>query len=205
MVLEAVIENILAYFTAYANTVSFVVAYIGGVEAIFLLGFLTAQDISLFWPVFIFTLLGYYFFELTWFVVARTKLVNKLRQNKKFSSKYDKIAEILRKLSGGNDFIALLAAKILYGFGTVILIYLSRERLTYKRFFVYNTLAISLSTFSILGLGWLTGRGFIKVADVFDDVRLGLLIFVLVAILFYLAREGVKKLLIRVRKLPVKA
>jgi len=199
-----IIDSFIPFFASNVALISFIAAYIGGVETILLLGFLSGQGVALFNDVFLFALLGYFLFEITWFFIARTWIFDRIKKGKKFKKGYAKIAEILRKVSGGNDFAALFVAKFLFGFGTMILIYLSRERLSFKRFFFYDLFAVSVSSYVILSVGWFAGKGYSKIIDVFHNAQIALFALVVVAIIFHLVRIEYRNYLIKKKKLPIK-
>jgi len=199
-----IVDSLIPFFAANAELISFIATYIGGVETIILIGFLSGQGVAPFNNVFLFAFLGYFLFEITWFFVARTWIFDRLKKRKKFRKGYSKIAEIFRKLSGGNDFIALLAAKFIFGFGTMLLIYLSRERLDFKKFFFWDLAAVAISTYTILSIGWFAGRGYSKIIDVFHNAQIALFALVVVAVIFHLVRVEVRNYLVKKKKLPIK-
>jgi len=197
-------DSLIPFFAGNVALITFIATYIGGVETIILLGFLSGQGVASFNQIFLFAWLGYFLFEITWFFIAKTWIFDRLKKRKKFKKGYSKIAEIFEKLSGGNDFLALFAAKFVFGFGTMLLIYLSRERLSFKKFFIYDLVAVAISTYAILSIGWFAGTGYGFLIDIFENVQIGLFALIVVAIIFHLVRVEVRNYFIKKKKLPIK-
>ena len=123
-----------------------------------------------------------------WFFIARSNLSIWIKKKKRVHKTYRHGVKVIEKFSRKNIFLLLFLAKIIYGAGTVILIYLSRERLTFKKFILYNSGVLLISISLISYLGWLAGRGLSRVVDIFDNVRLFVLFLVIFAVVFHIVR-----------------
>jgi membrane protein DedA with SNARE-associated domain len=198
------IEQAILLFANYPEAISFIGAYIGGIETLLLLGMLAGHGIISFSTAFIFSFIGYFIFELSVFFVARSKLMNRIKKWKWFEKKYIRIVHALKKSTVESDFLALVLAKFLYGIAIIILIYLSRERLTTKKFLIYNIPITFCSTLFIMSIGWLAGRGIRNITTLFNDVRLALTLFVIFLIIAHFAQEWISEFVEKKEKIKIK-
>lgn len=187
-------EVIVPFFVWHVRLISAIATYIGGVETIILLGFLSGHGIAPFWRVFAFAYLGYFLFEMTWFFIARMKFIGRWKkEGGRFAKGYARVADTMHKLTRGNSFIALFAAKFIYGIGSMILIYLSREKLNLKKFLIYNAITLFASTYILMTIGWIAGKGTSKYINLFQNARLTISALLIVAVIFHLFRFEIKE------------
>jgi len=187
-----VFEEIILFFGNQIELITVLVAFFGGIESILFLGILSGQGIAPLWKIIVFSYIGYFLFEIMWFWIARSKIAEIIKKRKTARKTYRHAVKIIERITGGRRFFALLVAKIVYGSGIITLVYLSRERLTFRRFMAYNSVALFIHIVLISYIGWLGGRGLSGVVDLFDSARIFILFIVIFVVAFYFVQMYVR-------------
>ena len=124
--------------------------------------------------------------DTVWFFIG-TKLIKRIKKNRKIKIHYKRIAYIIEKVFQNRFFLALIVVKFLYGTRLITTIYLSDERLAFKKFFQYDLVANLLWLGVVSGIGYLIGLGFLMLRT-FKNVQLAISSLVLICLLIYAAR-----------------
>lgn len=157
---------------------------------------LSSQGYFSFWLVLLLAYLGQLTSDVGWFYLARTKFVNKIALRKS-KILYRTLKQVTDRKIFKSDFFVLLAAKFLYGTETLTIFYLSRKGIKPKKFWAINIPAAAIWSFSLVGIAWLTGKGFTRLTNFFDDFRLALTILVIFLVLVFIIWKYVSR---RIRK-----
>jgi len=192
-----VIQELLLFFAAYPFTISTLGAFVGGEETILVIAFLAGQGVFGFWTIFVGSILGTVLSDLMWFYIGRSKFANKLLRWKHFKTGYKKAKNILDKLVQKNTFITLVVGKFIYGTRIATITYLSRERLSITRFSLYNSIVILIWLAVVVPVGWLAGKGFSNVLNVYKNVEHTIAVIVLFVIAAYAVKLVVDKWVLR--------
>ncbi len=189
------VEGLLMFFVAYPFSVSFAGAFFGGEETILALAFLSGQDMVPVWSVFLACLLGTFSSDSMWFFFGRSRLMTRALAWRWVARAYKEVDRLYVSLTRYGTFLALLIGKFIYGTRIATIAYLSRERMTFKRFSAFNAAIIAVWSGIVISVGWLAGRGFSKAINVFQDVEKGVFLLFLFLLAMYLLKRGIDRFL----------
>ncbi len=166
------------YFVIFAGSV------LGGEPALFLLGFLAAQGIVGVVPIILLSYIGAFVPNAIWYFLGNTNLMKNLSSHKYTTETVTLITDAVERASRGSHLLALIIIKFLVGTPVLLVMYTSRKRLTPKEFFCYQSVATFLSVLVIMPAGYLSGRGFVYFAQVFENVyvAIGFILVILIGI-----------------------
>ena len=178
------LRNFIVHYPSLEYAAVFLGALVGGELALFTLGFLAAQKILQVFPLFLLSFLATYPPNILWFLLAHTETVKKIVAHRYAGTTISIISEAINRISRGNHFIGLIFAKFLVGTPIILTMYVNKNQLSLKEFFIYETPAVLLSLFVIIPMGYLSGLGFIYVADIFNNIyaAIGFIILVIIII-----------------------
>jgi membrane protein DedA with SNARE-associated domain len=191
------IEFILGLVKTHAYTASFVGAMFGGEETIIVITMLAAGGIVSLWSVFIFSFLGTIISDSIWFYAGKTSIFNKMITHRFFAGGYNKLTNVMDATFHGNRFLALLTTKFLYGTRVVTIMYISREKIPFLRFTVYNALTTAIWLPIVLAIGWFAGKGFGILLNITKNVQVIIISIIAFVAVFYLLRVWINKLIAR--------
>ena len=180
-------------------------AFVGEL-ALFTLGFLTAQGILSIFPLIIFSFLGVLASDILWFLLGKTAVVGKMISHRYTYATVSIISKAIDRTSKGNRFVAVVLAKFLIGTRILLIIYLSKTNLEFKRFVYYDAMAIFFWLIVIIPIGVIAGHGFTILAEVFHNLYLaiGFILFILLIIVIvqvWLERYLSKKADMKIKEL----
>ncbi|MEK7564290.1 MAG: hypothetical protein AAB510_01840 [Patescibacteria group bacterium] len=178
--LRVLIEN----YHAFQYVIIFIAAVLGGELMIFVFGFLVAQGVISILPVILITFVGAFLPNLLWFLLGRTNGVHKISSHKYTLTTVSSIVEGVEKMSRGNHVIALIIIKFLVGTPVLLTLYSNRSKLSLSKFIYAQLFAVALSIVVIMFLGYLSGRGFLYITEIFKNLysAIGFILLVLVLI-----------------------
>ena len=177
------LDILLAVFQSYFSLICFFGAFIAGGETVFFLALLSAQDSHLPITVFFFCSLGIFCADLLWFYVGRLRRAIPLKKEGFVRATHDRIHNLIQKSS--SPLPSLLIAKITYGIGIPLMIYWGRKKLALSTFLKYNSLIILIWSSVLVLTGWLVGKGFNRIYDLYKDIKLALFILVISVIVIH--------------------
>ena len=179
-------------FTAFAVLVpefSFLIALIapliGGEVAVSVLAFLAGQGIFPLWTIIAGSFFGMILLDSFWFMVPRSRWGERLKGKARVSDKYRALEQRVESLSHKNDIVILIISKILIGTRILILAYLSVRKISFIKFLAYNSIATLIWAIVLGYIGWFAGRGYYSLAHAQDQLFVGVLYVVGIAIAFY--------------------
>ena len=187
---------LLPFITTNLPVVCLVGAYFGGDAFLLFLSSLSGQGLIHFWTIILFFSLGTISSDVMWFFLGRTRLAEKLISHKQLNKGYSRLERILTKY-GRNDFLLLFVVKFIYGIRIVTIVYFSRERKKFGRFFGYNSLAVVAITVFVSFLGWMAGKGIHSYVDIYENFRSAIKIIVIVLVLYFILRSLINKWLLK--------
>ncbi|MEK6895623.1 MAG: hypothetical protein AABX48_03815 [Nanoarchaeota archaeon] len=142
-------------------------------ETLILAAFMSGnQNLFPFWKVFVFGILGLYVFDLLWFIFSKSHII-KMKFVKRLSKKNKSFTKIVHSVAGENIFLTLILSKFIYGTRQISMTYLSAQ-ISYKRFYLYDLLSLTIWGSIILSLSWLAGRGILISMNTLKDLEKGL-------------------------------
>ncbi len=173
-------------------------AVFGGEVGLFTLGFLTAQKIVSTVPVIIFSFLGALAPNILWFIIGSTSTASRVVLHRYADTTTSVITDAVRKISRNNHFIALTLIKFLIGTSFLLMMYVSKTNIRFKKFILYESGAIFLSMLVIFPIGFLSGLGFTYVALLFNNLYIAVGFILLIIIIIVVVQLSIKKLFTKV-------
>ena len=163
----------------------FLGAAIGGELALFALGFLIAKNVLPVFPLIIPIFLGAFSPNILWFLLGKTNTVNKIISHRYANTTTSAITQAVVRVSRGNHFIALIITKFLVGTPIILIMYANKANLKFKQFLYYEAPAILLSMLVIIPTGFISGLGFVYLANIFHNlyVAIGFILSVIIIIM----------------------
>ncbi|NCN99412.1 hypothetical protein COU62_03255 [Candidatus Pacearchaeota archaeon CG10_big_fil_rev_8_21_14_0_10_35_219] len=186
------IDLIVNLFGAYSYLLYFIAGLFTGEAGIVFLMVLVVHGTIPFLPMILLFLLGALVIDIVIYIIA-TKGLSKLKKYHLISKGSEKLGMVIDKYVRGNEFYAILIAKFLQGTNLVLLVYLSVEKLDYKKYIKYDLLATLIWITEMAIIGWLVGQGFKIVLTVFKSIQLAILFLIVVLVILYFIQKWLDK------------
>jgi membrane protein DedA with SNARE-associated domain len=97
-------------------------------------------------------------------------------------------------LFGKRHLLALTAVKYLYGTRVITILYLVKEKISYRKFIYYDFVSTFFWIIGVGFLGWLIGRGFVLLKT-FENMQLAVTALLLFFALFYIFQREINYLI----------
>jgi membrane protein DedA with SNARE-associated domain len=165
----------------------------GGEAAMIGLAFLLAQKFFSLVPFFIVSFLGVLFTDTLWFFLGKTRMAGRILDHKYTTDTVFLITEAIRKVSRGNHLLAMIFAKFLIGTRLVLILYVSRTNIPFKKFINANMVAILVWLLILIPIGYLSGLGFTYFSKVLNNIYVGIGFLASVFLLFIIGQMWLKK------------
>ncbi len=165
----------------------FLGATLGGELALFVLGFLLAQDILSIFPVIILGFLGAFVPNLIWYFLGGTSLAERIISHRHSHATFLAIIEAVRRMSRGKHLTALIVIKFLVGTPVLLTLYINKTALSFKQFSYYQSITLFLSMLVIISTGYVSGRGFSYVTEISQNLytAVGFILFIVFVIIVF--------------------
>ena len=184
-------EFITQFLITYHLPALFAGAFFFGETVILTASFLSAQGWWNLWSIFVVTLLGTVLSDGVWFLLGNWILHRKNFQ--KHEAKYEKLVNKLDKKIGNRPYLSLLVIKFLYGTRILTIIYLSFRKIKFWQFIIFDFLGTSFWLVVIMVIGWLAGKGYSHVIQVFHNIGYGFSALLLFFILYRIVNIWISK------------
>lgn len=181
---------LLGFFAVHPLLMSFLVPLFFGEAGFVLLAF--AVGLSDFTSLFTLLLLGTLadiIGDVFWFQIVRYKSLRRLKILKSLFKKIEKMESRFKEAEQKNLFSFILGSKFLVGTRLFAVVSVSLNKVKFRKFLFVSVVSGFLWSLVIVSLGWLAGRGVLKVAELFNGARAGLTILIVVAVVIVLARK----------------
>ncbi len=188
------IRTFIFNYPALQYLVVYLGAAFGGEVAMIALSFLSAQGFLPFWPFLIVSFLGVLSSDSLWFFMGKTKMAERIFNHKYATATVIMITEAIHKVSRGNHLFALVFAKFLIGTRVVLILYVSKSNLSFKRFIVHDTVAIIVWLLVVVPIGFLSGLGFTYFSHILENIYAGIGFLILVLVLCIMMQMWLKRL-----------
>lgn len=183
----------LVEYPSFEYIIIFVGTALGGEPALFLLGFLAAQDIVSMPLIIILSYFGAFLPNALWYFLGGTPLMQRIASHRHTTATVSMIVEAVKRASRGSHLIALIIIKFLIGTPVLLVMYTSKTKLSIKEFFYYQSVATLLSIAIIMPAGYFAGRGFIYFAEVFQNIYTALGVILAFTVLFFALQIWLEK------------
>ncbi|MFH1521934.1 MAG: hypothetical protein ABIF18_03165 [archaeon] len=181
---------LLGTFIAHPFLASFFVPLFFGEAGFVLLSFLAGLNGSAFLLVLIFFgSLADVSNDLFWFWVPRSKFLKRRRIFAKILKKTEKMGRRFRKFERWSLFSFIMGSKFLVGTRLFAVVSVSLDKVKFRKFLLVSVVSAFLWSLIIVAFGWLAGRGFLMIFDLFNGARKGITIITIIIVLVVLARK----------------
>ncbi len=165
----------------------FLAAMFGGEIVLFLVGFLIAQNFFSSFLIVPIIFLGAFLPNIFWFFLAKTKLIDKTATSRHGSVTFAVITEAIHRASKGNHFLAFIIIKFLVGTPVLLVTYIHKTQLSFKKFMYYQSTSLALSIFIIAFIGFTAGKGYAYVSEISENIytSIGFILFFVFILLVF--------------------
>jgi membrane protein DedA with SNARE-associated domain len=180
-------------YTFFQYLVIFLGAAFGGEFSIISLAFLSAQNV---FPIYLFLViafLGTLSSDILWFLLGKTKTAGKIIEHRYASPTISVIVEAINFVSRGYHLLAFIFAKFLIGTRIVVIFYVSKTNLSFKKFIQNDAIAIAIWLIVLNTIGFLSGLGFTYLARVLKNIYAGISFVILIILLFVVTQIWLKR------------
>ena len=187
------LEILLPYLETYALQLYFLAGLFTGEGGIILLMVLVVEGSVPFWPMILLFLLGAFVIDNIVYFIA-TRMLSKLNKWKIISKGSEKLGSFIDKYVKGEEFYAILIAKFIQGTNFVLLVYLSIERLSYKKYIKYDIISLAIWAVVMTIIGWTVGQGFVIVLTIFKSIQLAIIFLILIFVILHFSQKWIRKI-----------
>ena len=184
-------EFITQMLIQYQFLALFAGAVFFGETVILMASFLAAQGSWSVWNVFWIALVGTIVSDCVWFLLGDWIMHRESFQ--KHQAKYERLVMKLDKKIGNRPYLSLLIIKFLYGTRILTIIYLSFRKIKFWQFLVFDFLGTSFWLVIVMAIGWLAGKGYTQVIEIFHSIGYGLSALILFFILYRIVNVWISK------------
>ncbi len=167
-------------------------AFWGDAALIFFVAFSVNYNINLF-LVFFAAYFGTMIGDSIWFALSM-KFGHHIEKNKKLKKAYIRISQIIEVLFGKRHLLALTAVKYLYGTRVITILYLVKEKISYRKFLYYDFISTFFWIIGVGLLGFLIGKGFVLLKT-FENLQMAITALLLFFALFYIFQREINYLI----------
>lgn len=181
-------------YTFFQYLVIFFGAAFGGEFAIISLAFLSAQGI---FPLPLFLIIGFLgtlSSDILWFLLGKTKTAGKIIDHRYATNTVAVIMEAIHFVSRGHHLLAFIFAKFLIGTRIVVILYVSKTNLAFKKFIQNDVIAIAVWLSILTSIGFLSGLGFIYISRILKNIYAGIGFIILIILVVVVVQVWLKRL-----------
>jgi membrane protein DedA with SNARE-associated domain len=187
------VREFVTHYPVLGYLVVFLGAGFGGEAAMIALAFLLAQHFFSLLPFFIVSFFAVLCTDTLWFFIGKTRIAGRIFDHKYVNNTVVLITEAIHKISRGNHLLAMIFAKFLIGTRVVVILYVSKTDITFKKFINANMIAIFIWLSVLIPIGYLSGLGFTYLSNVLNNIYVSIGFIILVFVLFSMAQLWLKK------------
>ena len=200
MSLETFLVDLLIPFLGdYFLIIALIGTIISGNIFVLFLSTLAGQGIFSYFSVLLICLVGTFIADAIWFNIGKTRFVDNLLKRPHFLYNYKYLKKALHKSSEKNKFFVFLGSKFVYGTKILTLMYSGRRKMHIDHFIKYNYISSTIWVATLVTIGFLAGKGFTKILEFFDNLRLALTVFILAIASVYFAWFVMSEIILRRR------
>lgn len=194
------VNEVVPFLNLYLVPLTILGTMILGNAFILTISALVARGAFDFWRVLFLVFLGVSLSDVVWFYIARTKLIEKMHLKlKKTSNVYAELKETISRTHTStirSNLLILFLSKYIYGVETLVVFYFSKRGMPLWKFLLYNMPNTFVWVSTLVTAGWLAGKGYTKLLEVYDNFRIVLtVILAILLILYFTWRLASKRLL----------
>lgn len=181
-------------YTFFQYLVIFLGSAFGGEFAIISLAFLSAQDI---FPLPLFLIISFFgtlSSDILWFFLGKTKIAGKIIDHRYALNTIAVVMEAIHFVSRGHHLLAFIFAKFLIGTRIVVILYVSKTNLAFKKFIQNDVIAVTIWLIILTSIGFLSGLGFTYISHILKNIYAGIGFVILIILVIIVVQIWLKKL-----------
>ncbi len=193
------ISNHLANWLLVAPIlVCFAGSFIGGTVVTLIFATFAGTAGIPWWPVLVGAFLGNYASDVGWFVLARSRLANRLRQSRHFqdqSKQISRLCDDYRK----RDWLFFIVIKFAYGLRIAQILLLGAAHYAWRRFLKMDGVAVLVINSAAVIAGWMFGRGVTRYLNLFENTGTFISMIAVLIIAYFAGRLLINRYMLRKR------
>lgn len=181
------LRMLIIQYPSFQYLLIFLGTALGGELALFVLGFFVAQGVLSIFPVVLLSFPGSFLPNILWFLLGKTSTIEKIASHRHTNSTFLIITEAVYRVSRGSHLLALILIKFLVGTPVLLIMYTHKTSMTFRYFIRYQSVAIFISMLIIIFVGYISGRGFLYLTEISQNLytALGFLLFIAFIIVIF--------------------
>lgn len=191
------LRSLFLNYPAFKYAIILLGSAFGGEPGVIALAFLSAREFFPPAPFFLIGFLGIFLSDSLYFYLGRTQLARRIIEHRYTARTILVIIEAINRLSKGKHVTAFILAKFLVGTRAVIIAYVSRTGISFKKFMESNLPAILIWFFVVSAIGYLAGLGFTYISDVLENIYAGLGFLLVVILILFIAEALLKRAFVK--------
>ncbi len=190
------------WLSYYISLLAFLAPIIGGGEfGVIAVAFIFADSYINIIKITFLSCLGMVTLDFLWFLFARSKLLLRFKEWKKVSKHYRKVEEHLEKLSGRNDFLTIILAKVMIGTRILLTLYIGKRKISTGMYLFYNFIANIIWATCLVAIGIAAAKGFYSIINIFKNIQLAITFLIVVIVIFYILQKWISRRLMEKQRL----
>lgn len=185
----------LQTITSFLPLLTFLSPIMGGGFFVIILSSIYSTDFSNLFLIYLFSVLGFSFFDFMLFLVGRNSNKIKFFQRKFFIKMGKKANKFYEDRLKPNYFTTLFSSKLLYGLGATTLIFIGRKEKSQKRFLLFDFLTNLLLILIFVLVGCAIGKGFRMITELYENKLFVFLFFLVLIILIFFLEKFIRFLI----------
>ena len=191
MGMEGFAYFILQLFAHHHITVAFIAGLLME-EVVLLLSFFSAHSSIPLVLIIAVSPLGILITDSLFFFIGKTGIIQHIRKEITFLNDYTKIPPLIAKFQSKHPLLTLIGTKFVVGTRIPMTLYFSIKGMKYRRYVLYDLIAVYAWAVVIVPLGWLAGLGFTRGLHIAKDFSTIAGIAILFCFAWYLASRMIK-------------
>ena len=171
----------------------------GGEWALFTLAFLAAQNVIATLPFIVLSFFGTFFSNTLWFLLGNSITIAKVITHRYANTTISIITQAIVNISKKNHFLALSIIKFIFGTPVILTMYVNRTKLEFKQFVYCESVAVFLSLFFYIPIGYISGLGFNYFAEILQNLYAAVGFTLLIIIIIVVIQLWLKKIFLEIR------
>lgn len=192
MIAGEYIKGLIILLLPYSSLLSFIAGFITE-DALLFIALLSGSGLISLYNVMIFGFIGILVHDYIAYLIARSKTAGYLKKKLRLFEKPNRFNKFIRGL-GKNGYLApLIISKFVYGTRVALILFVSHSEKSHSNFILNNALASGFWCIIMLPLGWLAGKGFLKLLHIVKGIEKILAVLLAFAIVVYFIQLIIRK------------
>ena len=193
---ETLTTSLVNWLLVAPVLVCFAGSFIGGTVVTLALATFAGSAGIPWWPVLIGAFLGNFSSDISWFALARSRLADRLRNNRHFLDQGERINR-LRSNYRKHDWLFFIAIKFAYGLRIAQILLLGAAHFAWSRFLKLDGFAVLVINSVAVLAGWMFGKGVTRYLDLFEQTGAFVSLVALLIVVYFTARWLINRYIVQ--------